>query len=94
MYEDAGDNFGYKSGNYNVVRFELKGDKKSLRIRITINGSFETEYDKYKILIHGIPFRANDYSLDGKVYKLTERNFALDMVKFSSPKSVHEIILR
>ncbi len=94
MYEDAGDNFGYKNGNYNVVRFELKGDKKSLRIRQTINGSFATQYDKYKILLHGVPFRANDYSLDGKLYTLTERNFALNVIKFSSARSVHEIIVR
>jgi alpha-glucosidase len=94
MYEDAGDNFGYKNGNFNVVRFELMGDKKSLRIRQTINGSFATEYDKYKIMIHGMPFRAINYSLDGKMYTLTERNYALNVIKFSTPRSVHEIILK
>ncbi len=94
MYEDAGDNFGYKNGNYNVVRFELKGEKKMLRIRQIINGAFEPEYDRYKLLIHGLPFRANDYSTDGKLFQLTERNFALNVVKFTVPRGTHEIIIR
>ena len=91
IYEDAGDNFGYKNGNFNVVLFEVKGNKKSLRIRQTINGNFTTEYDKYRLLIHGIPFHAQEYNLDGKIYNLTERNRARNIIKISAARSTHEI---
>jgi alpha-glucosidase len=93
LYEDAGDNYGYKSGNFNIVHFELKGNKKMLRIRQTLTGNYAVEYDKYKFLLHGLPEPPKEYSTDGKIHQLNERNFAFDIVKLNIARSFHEVVI-
>jgi alpha-glucosidase len=94
LYEDAGDNYGYKNGNFNIVHFELKGDKKMLRIRHMVTGNFPVDYDKYKYLVHGLPAPPKEYFTDGKAHPVGERNFALDIVKISVARGVHEVVIR
>jgi alpha-glucosidase len=95
LYEDAGDNYGYRAGQFNHHRFYVSGNNKNLIFsQILEEGKFETTYKNYKVVFHGVPFDCSEIVIDGKIFKLTERNFAVGMVKMKVDKSFQRMILR
>lgn len=94
LYLDDGENMGYKNGNYRIIRFDLKGDQESLRIWQNAIGPYTGKLEKFKVIITGIPFNANEYLVDGKAVKLTDRNRAVGKIKFTVDKNFHEMYLR
>jgi alpha-glucosidase len=93
FYEDAGDGYGYKNGEYNVCKFAVHGNKNQFKIYQAFTSDFTPTYQTYNIVIHGLPFVPQEYSVDGKFSKLGKRNFALGTVKFHVPRKFEEIIL-
>jgi alpha-glucosidase len=95
LYEDAGDNYGYRAGQYNQHRFYVSGNAKNLIFsQILEEGKFETTYKNYKVVLHGVPFECSEVVIDGKNHPLNERNFAVGMIKFKVDKNFQRIILR
>ncbi|MBL0047779.1 MAG: glycoside hydrolase family 31 protein [Bacteroidetes bacterium] len=93
LYEDAGDNYGYKHGKYSVTKFMINGSRNNLVFRQTISGDFSTTYSHYKIIFHGLPFHCSGFMIDGRFHKLSKKNFAVGVVKIRVDKNFDEIIL-
>jgi len=94
LYLDDGDNMGYKNRHYRVIRFELRGNKSSLRIWRNSTGWYEGPLEKYKVVVVGLPFKSSEYLVDGRAYTITERHQAIGKIKFTVDKNFHEIVLR
>ncbi|HQU99964.1 MAG TPA: glycoside hydrolase family 31 protein, partial [Bacteroidia bacterium] len=94
MFEDEGEGYGYKRRDYNIVKFIVNGSKNQFNIFQTITGHFEPGYKWYKIVIHGLPFEANAFYIDGKVHKLSPKNYALGTIKFRVSRHFEEIVLK
>ena len=93
LYEDAGDNYGYKHGKYSVTKFMVNGSRNNLVFRQSISGDYSTSYSHYKIIFHGLPFNCSGYMIDGRFHKLSKKNFAVGVVKIRVDKNFDEIIL-
>lgn len=94
LYEDAGDNYGYLDEQYNTIRFKLIADKRQVRLKKKYIGHYDSSYQKYRVIFHGVPFRATEYIVDGKPHKLTARNYAVGTVKITVDRAFEEIVLQ
>ncbi len=95
MYEDAGDNYGYKAGFYNHHRFYTSGNQKNLILtHLLEEGNYETSYKNFRVVINGVPFDCKEVVIDGKAIQLTERNFAVGTIKLKVDKHFKRLILR
>jgi len=94
LYEDAGDNYGHLEGQYNVIRFKQISDANQVRLKKKYIGNFKSDYLRYRIIFHGVPFEATEYVVDGKVRRLGARNFAVGTVKVVVDRVFEEIIIR
>ncbi len=94
LYMDDGDNMGYKNGHSQVVRFELKGNKSSLRIWRSSTGDYEGPLEKYKVVVIGLPFKCSEFIVDGRIHNVTPRHRAVGKWKFTVDKNFHELVLR
>ncbi len=66
LYEDANDGYDYNKGRFSLRSFELNGKKNKLTIQQHKSGSFITEYDTFKLRIHGLPFKIIKLYIDGE----------------------------
>lgn len=73
FYEDDGENLTYQQGNFSVKRFTVFGNRKQMRVVQEKFGIFNTEYAGYRIIIHGLPFRPHEFSVDDVQMKLPTR---------------------
>ena len=73
FYEDDGDNYSYTQGNFAVQRYTVFGNRKQMRIIQESFGAFKHNYDSYRIVIHGLPFKPNEFTVDGTPVKLPKR---------------------
>jgi alpha-glucosidase len=95
LYEDAGNNYGYKAGIFNNHRFYVSGSAKNLIVnQILEEGNYAATYKYFKIVFHGVPFECKEAIVDGKSIALNEKHFAVGTVKFKAEKGFERIILR
>ncbi|MET6997897.1 glycoside hydrolase family 31 protein [Chitinophaga defluvii] len=94
MYEDAGEHYGYKNGQYNVIRFKQASDKQQFHLKKKFHGNYEATYKKHRVCVHGLPFTPTEYVVDGKVFKLNARNFAVGVVKVVLDREFEDLIMR
>jgi alpha-glucosidase len=95
LYEDAGNNYGYKAGIFNNHRFYVSGNAKNLIVsQILEEGNYESTYKHFKIVFHGVPFECKEAIVDGKSIALNEKHFAVGTIKFKADKGFQRIILR
>ncbi|MES2656143.1 MAG: glycoside hydrolase family 31 protein [Bacteroidota bacterium] len=95
LYEDAGDNYGYRMGLYHLHKFFVNGNNKKLIISHILEGMLEEQSNKnFKVVVHGLPFTCREYVIDGKNYKIAEKNMAVGTIKFKVDKDFKRIILR
>ncbi len=95
LYEDAGDNYGYKAGIFNHNRFYVTGNDKNLILNhILEEGNYDSPCKNFKIVFHGVPFSCTEAIVDGKSIKLNEKHFAVGMIKFKVDKNFQRVILR
>lgn len=91
LYEDAGEGYGYQHGQYNIIKFEVKGTKKSLHLRRIVEAlGYESEYSSCEVFLHGLPFTATKALVDNEKIemKYTKRSY---MFRFSWKKDFQEI---
>ena len=94
LYEDAGDYYGYRNGQFNIKKFVVQHRRGVLKVNQTISGNFEPTYTHYKIVLHGVPDNVNEYDVDGRTYKITRKNALLGVVKFRTSALFKEFSLK
>jgi alpha-glucosidase len=94
LYEDAGDYYGYRNGQFNVKKFVVTHKKNVFKIFQTISGNFDPTWTHYKIILHGLPDNVSEYEVDGKIYKITKKNNNLGVMKFKTSAHFKEITLK
>ncbi len=70
LYEDAGDGYDYKNGNYQLLTFQTEGSANSFKITTQKEGTFKPPYSTRKLYFYGIPFLNPTCTIDGKVVPL------------------------
>ncbi|HSZ24388.1 MAG TPA: glycoside hydrolase family 31 protein [Cytophagaceae bacterium] len=66
LYEDAGDGYAYKEGEYNQKNFKTEGSIEDFSIRQSfLHHGYKPTYKTNNILIHGLPFVAKECYVDG-----------------------------
>ncbi|NIK93374.1 DUF4968 domain-containing protein [Mangrovimonas sp. CR14] len=66
FFDDSHDGYDYTKGRFCLRTFKLTGRDNQLIIQQHKEGSFETEYKKFKIQIHGLPFEITNIELDNE----------------------------
>jgi alpha-glucosidase len=94
LYEDAGDHYGYKNGLYNDIRFKQTSDKQHFELRKKFFGQYKAAYRRHNVQVHGLPFKATQYIVDGKTYKLNQNNFAAGVVKIVVDRSFEILVIK
>ncbi|WPQ60182.1 glycoside hydrolase family 31 protein [Chitinophaga sancti] len=94
LYEDAGDHYGYKNGQYNNIRFKQVSTKQQFELRKRFFGNYDAAYKKHHIYIHGLPFKPKEYIIDGKAVKLSVANATGGVFKIIAERKFETLVIR
>jgi alpha-glucosidase len=94
LYEDAGDHYAYKTGQYNLVRFKQTSDTQQFRLKKKFVGRYEADYSHHRVRVHGLPFAPKEYVLDGAAHPLLPEHFADKVIELKLVREFEELILR
>ena len=72
FYDDAHDGYDYTKGRYSFRTFKLKGKSKELIIQQHKEGKYNANYEKFKLKLHGLPFKIKKIQLDNEEISLSE----------------------
>ena len=75
LYEDSQDGYDYSKGRFSLSTFNLRGKENELIIQQHIEGKFETNYKKFKIVLHGLPFEIAKVQFDNDETSLETAQF-------------------
>ncbi|MEL6676845.1 MAG: glycoside hydrolase family 31 protein [Bacteroidota bacterium] len=71
LYSDAGDGYDYQEGGFQHHFFTLTGLNQSVNISQKREGQRSPEYSEFKVIFHGLPFKARSCTVDGKKVDIT-----------------------
>ena len=71
LYLDEGNGYDYLDGKYRLHNFEVKGEGFSCVLTQSIEGKALHPTQAFRIIFHGLPFRAKSCLLDGKEVELS-----------------------
>ncbi|UYQ94779.1 glycoside hydrolase family 31 protein [Chitinophaga horti] len=94
LYEDAGDHYGYKNGQYNLVRFKQGSDKKQFRLKKKFVGRYNASYRNHHVFVHGLPFTPKEYVLDGVSHALKATDVKNGVVELVLERKFEELVIR
>jgi len=80
LYADAHEGFEYKEGAFSLRTFETKGGTFSFQVKQEITGDFTPDYSKFKVVLHGLPFKASKCMVDGKLTEIKFTAFSTDII--------------
>jgi alpha-glucosidase len=66
LYEDAQDGYDYNKGRFSLATFRLNGKEDQLIIQQHKEGKFNTSYIKFRINLHGLPFKIKAIEVDNE----------------------------
>jgi alpha-glucosidase len=66
IYADGGDGYDYKKGRFSLRTLEVVGRPDSLVINQHKEGDYDAEYQKFKLVIHNLPFEVKSIYVDDK----------------------------
>ncbi|RMG69486.1 MAG: DUF4968 domain-containing protein [Bacteroidetes bacterium] len=66
LYLDAGDGYDYEREGYSLRTFAYEGDSRSLKLDQQHAGGYVPPFARFRIFIHGLPFRVSRCRVDGK----------------------------
>ena len=66
LFDDDNDGYDYKKGHYSLRTFNFSGKKNELIIQQHKAGKFITEYETFKLKLHGLPFKIAKIRLDNE----------------------------
>ncbi len=89
LYEDAGDGYDYRDGDANIKTFIVDGTPERLAIRQEIEGKFVPSYNKYELIVHGLPGSVNAILVDGQ--EIGHENHENNTIKLESGSSFKSI---
>jgi alpha-glucosidase len=72
LYEDANDGYDYKKGRYSLRNFKLVGKTNKLSIQQHKLGKYITNYENFKIKLHGLPFKVSKIYVDNEEFKFED----------------------
>ncbi|NNE75820.1 MAG: DUF5110 domain-containing protein, partial [Pricia sp.] len=72
VYEDGGDGYDYENGKYSLRNFKLLGKENELTIQQFKDGTFITNYETFKIRLHGLPFKVGQVLVDNEKVDLKD----------------------
>lgn len=94
LYEDKGDGYTYKQDFYASKRFTLMGNGKKTRLTQSRSGRYETPYQSYRILLHGLNKPAKELELDGvKQQDWQAVKLENGALSFEVPEGFHQLTL-
>ncbi len=93
IYEDEGDGYGYKKGEYSKRDFTFVGKGDEIIIRQHKNGKFKTSYDTFEVCLIGAPFKISIVELDNKEIQ-PEINYEKGIACFKIDKNFGELHLK
>jgi len=73
FYEDDGENYSYRQGNFSVKKFTVFGNRRQMRIICEKFGSYKQQYTECRMVIHGLPFRPNHFRINDMEVVLPKR---------------------
>ncbi len=85
LYEDAGDHYAYKTGQYNLVRFKQVSEANLFRLKKKFVGRFEADYTHHRLRIHGLPFRPATCLVDGLPIDISQDALQAAVVEIRLP---------
>lgn len=94
LYEDAGDHYGYKNGQYNEIHFKQVSEKQRFVLRKKFFGQYNAAYRRHNIQVHGLPFKPKEYIIDGIGTKFTAANLAGGIVRIVTDRKFETLIIR
>lgn len=89
LYEDQGEGYAYQQGNYKLRVFELKGTSNSLTLLQRTSGNYQETYKSITIHLIGLPFIANQVTIDQEVGPLSLDSNNQTFVVKSDFQSIH-----
>jgi alpha-glucosidase len=75
VYEDAQDGYDYNKGRFSLRTFNLTGKEKEVIIQQHREGTFETQYAKFKINLNALPFKVKKIEVDNEKIPLEQIQF-------------------
>ncbi|MCB0564023.1 MAG: glycoside hydrolase family 31 protein [Phaeodactylibacter sp.] len=66
LYEDAGEGYGYREGQYKLRTFTTKAGKNSFSLMQELQGKYQTSYRTFQLSIVGLSFKVSSCRADGK----------------------------
>jgi alpha-glucosidase len=93
IYEDAGDGYGYRKGEFSVKTFSADGSDTKFSVRQSMEGNFETEYDHYEATIHGLPFEPKECSMDGEKLDFEIMDKERNLIKVNVKKEFKKLVI-
>ncbi len=72
LFDDAHDGYDYTKGRYSLRTFKTTGKPKELIIQQHKEGKYITEYENFKLNIHGLPFKVKEFQLDNVTIPLSK----------------------
>ena len=66
LFDDAQDGYDYTKGRYSLRTFKLLGKEKELIIQQHKTGKFITDYQTFKLKLHGLPFKISKIQIDNE----------------------------
>jgi alpha-glucosidase len=92
MYEDAGDGYGYQTGQFAVKSFKTNGSENSFTVSQAIEGEFIPEYKNYSVTVHGLPFEPNECLVDGSRTSFEFIDREKNLIKLKVKKDFQKVI--
>ncbi|RBL94084.1 glycoside hydrolase family 31 protein [Chitinophaga flava] len=94
LYEDAGDHYGYKNGQYNVINFKQVSTADQFVLKKKYYVNYEVSYTHHRIFLHGLPFQAATVTVDGTVISLNSDNYLSDgSISFIADRGFEQIVI-
>ncbi|PTX62681.1 alpha-glucosidase [Kordia periserrulae] len=72
LFDDAHDGYDYTKGRYSLRTFKITGKPKELIIQQHKEGKYICEYEKFRLNIHGLPFKIKEIQLDNVTVPLKD----------------------
>ena len=71
LYQDEGDGYDYEEGKFNLHTFQLNGSNRSLSLTQEREGIRTPEYQTFRVVFHGLPYRSRVCLVDGQETEIT-----------------------
>jgi len=70
LFSDGQDGYDYLKGRYSLRNFKLTGRQNELIINQHKEGKYTTDYERFKVRLHGLPFEIGEIQIDNQAIPL------------------------